>query len=335
MWHAKNLEKGIKGSYLANYGLENATLTGTYTRHFDSTLVAPWLWNAEKKVFLSTEDEQSITAKADWVIKNGVGGVMFWEMAGDYDWYPERNNGQGEYYIGSTLTRLLHSKFVNTTPYGNTNSSTPMPVDKIDAEVSITGFKLGDQNYPINPTVLVKNNSNLTIKGGSVIEFDVPTSTSAQFGSWSGDQVSVVKVGHSGNNIGGLKGDFHRVAVTLPSHKSIEPGATGEFNIVYYLPISGPANYTITIDGKKYTVGTTTSTTPTDPTTPTEPTDPTTPSEPTNPPATCSAAAWSSSTVYTGGQEVSHNGHIWSAKWWTQGEEPGKAGVWADKGSCN
>jgi len=55
-------------------------------------------------------------------------------------------------------------------------------------------------------------------------------------------------------------------------------------------------------------------------------------------PLTASAAgcvgAWSSSAVYTGGMTASYNSHNWSAKWWTQGEPPGGAAVWADQGSC-
>ncbi|MFJ2955028.1 chitinase [Streptomyces sp. NPDC087270] len=53
--------------------------------------------------------------------------------------------------------------------------------------------------------------------------------------------------------------------------------------------------------------------------------------------ATCTAASWSSSQVYTGGETVAWNGHTWQAKWWTQGEEPGTTGewgVWQDLGAC-
>ncbi|WP_418953235.1 carbohydrate-binding protein, partial [Streptomyces viridochromogenes] len=53
--------------------------------------------------------------------------------------------------------------------------------------------------------------------------------------------------------------------------------------------------------------------------------------------AAACAAAWNSSSVYTGGMTVSHNGHNWSAKWWTQNETPGTTGewgVWADQGVC-
>ncbi|MGW2472747.1 carbohydrate-binding protein, partial [Streptomyces sp. NPDC001665] len=49
--------------------------------------------------------------------------------------------------------------------------------------------------------------------------------------------------------------------------------------------------------------------------------------------ATC-AAGWNSSSVYTGGMSASYQGHNWQAKWWTQGETPGSAQVWADLGSC-
>ncbi|MBE8517129.1 family 20 glycosylhydrolase [Amycolatopsis sp. H6(2020)] len=54
-------------------------------------------------------------------------------------------------------------------------------------------------------------------------------------------------------------------------------------------------------------------------------------------PGTCADPAWSTTQVYTGGNVVSHNGHKWTAKWWTQGEEPGTTGqwgVWTDNGAC-
>lgn len=44
--------------------------------------------------------------------------------------------------------------------------------------------------------------------------------------------------------------------------------------------------------------------------------------------------AWTSSWVYTGGQTVAHNGHLWKAKWWTRNQEPGDPhGPWQDLGT--
>lgn len=58
----------------------------------------------------------------------------------------------------------------------------------------------------------------------------------------------------------------------------------------------------------------------------------------TSPPGggSCSGiAAWSSGVAYTGGQQVTYNGHLFTAKWWTQGDVPGgAAGVWTDNGAC-
>ncbi|BCJ38176.1 hypothetical protein Athai_56790 [Actinocatenispora thailandica] len=53
-------------------------------------------------------------------------------------------------------------------------------------------------------------------------------------------------------------------------------------------------------------------------------------------PGTCTAAAWDANTAYTGGSEVTYDGHTWKAKWWTQNEQPGASewGPWVDEGAC-
>ena len=211
-------ERRIAGDYLAAYGLTPATdpadtLTGTYTRNYSATLVAPWLWNAQKKVFLSTEDEQSIGAKADYVVNKGIGGIMIWELAGDYAFNAARN----EYFIGNTLTNLIYDKFTDrrgrTAPPRPTSPCRRRPSTSAS---QIGGFALGDNNYPINPELRITNNSTTTIPAGAQLEFDYPTSAPAGMGQQSGWALTAVSVGHTGNNLGGLRGDFHRVRLTLP-----------------------------------------------------------------------------------------------------------------------
>ncbi|MGW0520744.1 glycoside hydrolase family 19 protein [Crossiella sp. NPDC003009] len=51
--------------------------------------------------------------------------------------------------------------------------------------------------------------------------------------------------------------------------------------------------------------------------------------------AAACAAAWNAGQQYNGGAQVSHNGHNYAAKWWTQNETPGGAQVWADQGACD
>ena len=259
LWHAKNLERNQAGTYIASYGLTPSTdvddrLSGSYVRYYDATLVAPWLWNAQKGVFLSTEDETSVQKKAQWIIDRGIGGAMIWELAGDYDWNAARNNGQGEYFIGSTLTRVFNTAFKTATQYGNKRSTQAAPIGAIDLKFELLDYKLGDANYPINPNLKITNNSSFAIPGGTEFQFDIPTSTPNTMADQSGFGLKVITSGHTGNNIGGLKGDLHRVSVKLPSWSSLAPGASTTLAVVYYLPISGPTNFSVTINGKPYAI---------------------------------------------------------------------------------
>jgi hypothetical protein len=110
--------------------------------------------------------------------------------------------------------------------------------------------------------------------------------------------------GHSGGNVGGLKGDFQHVELTLPTWRSLAPGAS--YAIASDHPRAGGPDLTST------------TTTTTD--------------QP-----SCTVPAWDRAKVCNGGNEVSHLGKRWQAKWWTQGEEPGTTGewgAWRDPGAC-
>ncbi|GEC04673.1 chitinase [Streptomyces spinoverrucosus] len=334
MWHAKNLEKGIVGDYVTRYGFPADTrLTGTYARKYDATLVAPWLWNAEKKVFLSTEDEQSVAAKADYVVDRGIGGTMVWELAGDYAW----NAAEGQYEPGSTLTTLTYEKFKSASPYGAQRSTVELPAEALDIDVEFGQFPLGDSNYPISPKLKITNRTQTTLPGGTEFRFDYATSAPGNAKDQSGWGTSVIRSDHTGANVGGLRGDYHRVSLKLPSWQTLAPGASVELDFVYYLPVSTPSNWTVTFGGKTYALagdlarGTTVvepgTATPTPTPTPT----------PTGGTGQCTAPAWNAVTEYGGGSTVAHRGHSWKAQWWTKGEEPGTTGewgVWQDLGAC-
>ncbi len=361
LWHVKNLENGIVGSYLGVYGLTpetdpNDQLTGTYTRHYDNVAVAPWLWNAEKKVFLSIEDEESMATKVDYVINNGLGGIMFWELAGDFDY----DAAKGEYFMGSTLTSLAYDKFnqsgVAYDVHGG-NPSFTVPTEAVDVTFEAKDFPIGDDNYPISPTFAFTNNSNIDLSGAK-ISFDVPVSTSAIFKSnWNAQEklgmaVEVNGSNAAGNNIGGYENEFHRFSITLNNEwggqpKDFSAGKTVNAQVMYYMPITGPSNFTIEKDGKVYAFkfeypklpdGTTGGN----------------PGEPGNPgngggdtSGTCEGVAITAIPVYpnfaqkdwagnpshaTGGDLMVHNNAVYKAKWWTS-SAPGSTADWTK--SCS
>ena len=61
----------------------------------------------------------------------------------------------------------------------------------------------------------------------------------------------------AGNNIGGYDNEFHRFSITLVNEyggvtESFKTGETVAAQVMYYMPFTGPANFTIEKDGKTY-----------------------------------------------------------------------------------
>jgi len=186
MWHAKNLEAGQLGTYAAQHGLDQSNpadqLVGDYVRFYDNDAEAAWLWNAQKKVMLNIEDEQAIKAKAEYVANKGLGGIMFWEMAGDYNCYeiengvrtktivPESNcqaaNGKAAYFMGSTLTSLGHD-ILTKAGAPDMKMADPriaLPAQKLDVTVSLVGYVTDESvAWPQTSEWQFTNNSTQTI----------------------------------------------------------------------------------------------------------------------------------------------------------------------------
>lgn len=73
-----------------------------FTRYWDEYAMVPYLWNPESATFYSYEDEISLKNKCDYVIENNLGGIMIWELSGDYP-------AEG----GTTLTSVIYDSFTS------------------------------------------------------------------------------------------------------------------------------------------------------------------------------------------------------------------------------
>ncbi|MEU8677718.1 glycosyl hydrolase family 18 protein [Streptomyces sp. NPDC048560] len=254
LWHTKNLQAGTTPGYLSTYGLDTAQpanqLAGTYAAKYNDTLKASWLWNAQKKVFLSTEDERSIDAKAAYVKDNGIGGVMIWEMAGDYH---KRVNG--EYGMGHDLTTRLDTALRAAGPYKATRAgSTVLPAQVLNLKAELVDYPTDIKDmWPLQPKLRITNNTGKTLPAGTEVSFDIPTSTSPLLKdqAWK-EMKGELSPGRTGANVGGLKADFHRVTITLGYCEDLPTGKARDIGIKYYLPITGPANFKIKTGGTEY-----------------------------------------------------------------------------------
>jgi chitinase len=58
-------------------------LTRGFVRYWDSAASAPYLYNAQERVFVSYDDAESLMAKGRYVRAHRLGGIMFWEYFND------------------------------------------------------------------------------------------------------------------------------------------------------------------------------------------------------------------------------------------------------------
>ncbi|BDX07174.1 glycosyl hydrolase family 18 protein [Planctobacterium marinum] len=250
MWHAMNLMNadtlnfGAMPSYGADWGLDSNDpadiISGDYQYHYSAELGVSWLWNPQKQVFLSIEDETSLAQKLAFIIETGAGGMMVWEMAGDYGFDAQK----GEYTFGTTLTDLAYDTFATASAMTQEPHTLPVPDEVIDITVTTRDWPAGDNNYPINPTLVISNNSQHAIPAGSEITFLMPTSTGDEVKDWDGAGVQVTESGYTGSNfkLNGSRKDFHTVSIPLNGNTSIAAGTEFTVSMVYYLPVSGLGN---------------------------------------------------------------------------------------------
>ena len=58
-----------------------------YKEYWDAKAKAPYLFNAEKKIFISYDNERSVKEKCKYVKQYHLAGAMFWEYNNDKKGY--------------------------------------------------------------------------------------------------------------------------------------------------------------------------------------------------------------------------------------------------------
>jgi chitinase len=80
LFQAGKAVAGVSGQYV---DIESNMLEHGFTRYWDEAAKVPYLYNADKRMFVSYEDAESLKGKCKYVRDHKLGGVMFWDYAGD------------------------------------------------------------------------------------------------------------------------------------------------------------------------------------------------------------------------------------------------------------
>ena len=54
-----------------------------FVRYWDATAMTPYLYNVETQTFITYNDAEAEKVRTDYVKKNKLGGIMFWQYSGD------------------------------------------------------------------------------------------------------------------------------------------------------------------------------------------------------------------------------------------------------------
>lgn len=75
--------KSVPNAFSKFSDISAKMLHGNFTRYWDATASAPYLYDSQKQIFVSYEDPQSLALKCKYVLDHGLGGIMFWDYSAD------------------------------------------------------------------------------------------------------------------------------------------------------------------------------------------------------------------------------------------------------------
>jgi chitinase len=229
LWHVLNL---LSNPGTATYGyLAGTPLAGPqtglsdYTRYFDNTTKSVYVWNPIKKIFFTYEDTVSLSYKLDYIVKRGLGGMMFWELSGDYHY-----DATLKYYTtGHDMTDFAAAYFKKSTLVPATGRN-GLPAANNSFSYSFTG-SYSHPNY--TPHFYIKNTSGTAITGGWTVEFDLPKSARWDQ-TWGSGTLSVVDTLHP---------FWKRYKIVGPTWQTLNPGDSVDITGAIKLDFSrGPLN---------------------------------------------------------------------------------------------
>lgn len=201
--------------------------------HWDDVGKVPYVWQGDKKVFLSFENEQSIDERVNYIKDKNLGGALIWVMNGDYGDNPNYVKGsdeinEGKYTFGDILTKKLKNGLDKMGNCVETKDDIGK-VETIDVKVETTT----KYDHPNGESIFtVTNNTGAMIPKGWEIQFDIPKS--ALYVGAEGGTGTVTEVG-----------DFYRVNLKTSGWTDIQNGGIASVKAKMKLCFAGVRNIRI------------------------------------------------------------------------------------------
>ncbi|NUW70482.1 glycosyl hydrolase family 18 protein [Vibrio coralliilyticus] len=337
--------KGVKSFML---GADNTGING-FEYGYDAQAEAPWVWNRSTGQLITFDDDRSVKAKGAYVRDLGLAGLFSWEIDADNG---DILNAMHEGLAGGTPANRAPVAAAGadvsvTGPAsvvldGSSSSDSDGSVASYAWEqlsgtsVSLTGANTAQASFDVAEVaqtetltfkLTVTDNEGATGTDTVVVTVQAkdtgPVNTapvaavSAPATANAGDVVVVDASGssdadndtltYSWDVPAGLNATISGATVTFTAAEY-----TQDTSLLFTVTVSdsqatSSASATVVV-AKKDTGG-----------------------------GTCTNA-WDSGAVYNGGDQVTWDGKVWEAKWWTQGDDPsqsGQWGVWKEVGPAN
>ncbi len=182
IWNSPSFPTGTNPLYYMKNLLADPLLD--YDLFWDNVTKTSYAWNGTENVFLTFEDENSMQEKVQYIIDNGIGGLMAWELSTDFD-YDDVNN---TFVPGDTLTTLVHNMFEAAPPLVPEPDSDFVPDSGLvsNFDYSLTTYNI----YPFTDyALIIDNNTGVRIPEGFTLEFDFPSSAVLQ-PPWMAETIS-------------------------------------------------------------------------------------------------------------------------------------------------
>lgn len=335
-----------------------------WTQHWDDQAKVPYL--TKDNYFLSYDNVESIGLKAQYVVDNNLAGTIVWTVYGDLEISGTATS------FGTKLKRWsnVESELINKINEVFADGSNPLnqpPTTALTQPLDGTTFQVG-QAITLNANASDTDGTvtkveffaganklgedltspySLTWNSAALGNYALTSKTTDNEGATATSTIVNVSVADS------TAGTAPVVNITAPANgaelttgESVVLSANvtdSDGTITGVLFTIGVTDYPASFDGSAYTTNWTPAAdgsysilvTATDNDGLTD-TDQVTVSAST--PNTCTAPAWDAATVYHGGDQVSHNGVLYQANYWTQNNNPethsGPYAHWSNLGPC-